>query len=104
MHDSDSSNPAHRVALSWIFRILLIGAVFFSRFALAQEWTFWGPEGGDARRLAFDPQNPNRILLGTNAGALFASDDGGQSWSFRAQIGSNQDYVLDDIAFDPHNC
>jgi photosystem II stability/assembly factor-like uncharacterized protein len=84
-----------------VFLVLLVVSVIAPRHSLADEWTFLGPEGGDARKLAFDPQNPNRILLGTNAGALFASDDGGRSWFFRAQIGDRQDYVLDDIVFDP---
>src|SRR5215468_9954534 len=82
--------------------ILLALTLILPRCVIADDWKFLGPEGGDARKLAFDPENPDRILLGTSAGALFASDDGGRSWSFRAQIGKHQDYVLDNIAFDPH--
>ena len=32
----------------------------------AGQWTALGPDGGDVRSLGFDPQNPDRIYLGTS--------------------------------------
>jgi len=62
-----------------------------------------GPDGGDVRSLAYDPHNPNRILLGTSTGVLFISEDDGHSWTRYAKLGTGDDYVLDHIAFDPHH-
>lgn len=68
----------------------------------AGQWTALGPDGGDVRSLNFDPQNPDRILLGTSTGTLFQSADGGRNWSRLAHLG-NDDNVLDHIAIDPQN-
>ena len=49
----------------------------------AGQWTALGPDGGDVRSLAFDPQNPDHIYLGTSTGTLFLSSDGdttGRAW------------------------
>ena len=62
-----------------------------------------GPEGGDVRRLAAVPDNPNRIFLGTSSGRLYVSDDRGQSWTVFAHLGDGFDYVLDNIEIDPSN-
>jgi photosystem II stability/assembly factor-like uncharacterized protein len=67
--------------------------------ALAQ-WVPLGPEGGDARSLAYDPHDPDRILIGTSAGQLYISTDAGGSWKRFARLGEGDDYVLDHIAFD----
>jgi photosystem II stability/assembly factor-like uncharacterized protein len=67
------------------------------------QWTILGPDGGDVRSLAYDPQNPSRILLGTSTSVIFVSENGGQSWSRFAKLGAGDDYVLDHIAFDPQN-
>ena len=71
--------------------------------AEARQWTVLGPDGGDVRSLAYDPQNPDRILLGTSTGVIFVSDDAGHHWSRFAKLGAGDDYVLDHIAFDPQN-
>ncbi|HXE91143.1 MAG TPA: hypothetical protein VNK82_09290 [Terriglobales bacterium] len=65
------------------------------------EWVPLGPEGGDVRTLAYDPSNPDRILLGTSAGQLFVSNNGGTSWERSARLGSSDTLVLDHIVFDP---
>src|SRR5271154_6842086 len=70
--------------------------------AWAGQWTALGPDGGDVRSLAFDPQNPDRIFLGTSTGTLFVSADGGHNWSRLAHLGDD-DNVLDHIAIDPQN-
>ncbi len=65
-------------------------------------WQVLGPDGGDARSLAYDAHNPDRILLGTSTGQMFASNDGGRTWSRLARLGGD-DYVLDHIAIDPRD-
>src|SRR5439155_22875020 len=84
--------------------VVLVLAILFAVPAIAgNQWTPVGPDGGDVRSLAYDPQNPNRILLGTSAGQLFASNDGGASWSRLAHLGEGDDYVLDHIVFHPQD-
>ncbi len=67
----------------------------------AGDWVSLGPEGGDVRALAYDPSNPDRIILGTSAGQLYLSINGGGSWQRLARLGSGDRYVLDHIVFDP---
>ena len=71
--------------------------------AWAGQWTALGPDGGDVRSLAYDPQNPDHIFLGTSTGTLFASTDGGHSWSRFAHLGSGDNYVIDHLAVDPQS-
>jgi photosystem II stability/assembly factor-like uncharacterized protein len=68
--------------------------------ALAQ-WHAVGPYGGNARALAYDPANPDHILLGSGAGALFESLDGGKNWKHFAHLGPGHELMLENIAFDP---
>jgi photosystem II stability/assembly factor-like uncharacterized protein len=67
----------------------------------ANQWQPLGPDGGDVRSLAYDPKNPDRIFLGTSAGKLFLSVNGGASWIRYVHLGIGDDYVLDNIAIDP---
>src|SRR5438105_8328672 len=83
--------------------ILTSIAVLCASFSWARQWTDLGPDGGDVRSLAYDPQNAEHIFLGTSTGTIFVSNDGGQSWQHFAHLGSDDDYVLDHIAFDPQN-
>jgi photosystem II stability/assembly factor-like uncharacterized protein len=71
--------------------------------ALASDWQLIGPDGGNVRCLAYDPSDPNRILLGTSAGQLFLSHDGGNSWAPFVHLGEGDDLVIDHIVFDPSN-
>src|ERR1700733_14382548 len=82
---------------------MLVLATVCAYAAGARQWTVLGPDGGDVRSLAYDPQNPDRVLLGTSTGVIFVSDDGGHNWSRFAKLGAGDDYVLDHIAFDPQN-
>jgi len=82
-------------------RVLVVVCLLFCALAMQAQWRLLGPEGGDARSLAYDPKNPDRILLGTSAGQLFESMNGGRSWNSFAHFGDGDDYVLDNIAFDP---
>lgn len=88
---------------SFAVRALFLSVLLliFSVFAGAADWRLIGPEGGDVRSFAYDPSNPNRILLGTSAGQLFISENGGNSWSLFAHLAPGDDYVLDHIIFDP---
>src|SRR5664280_2585067 len=86
-----------------VVNLFLCVAVLFSVGSHASDWRLIGPEGGDVRSLAYDPGDPNRILLGTSAGQLFISQDGGRSWAIFAHLGPGDDYVFDHIVFDPTN-
>lgn len=74
-----------------------------SAAAPKSDWTLIGPDGGNVRSLAYDPSDPNRMLLGTSAGELFMSADGGNSWTPFAHLGVGEDLVIDHIVFDPTN-
>jgi photosystem II stability/assembly factor-like uncharacterized protein len=83
------------------FLLLVLLALGCASAAWAGQWTALGPDGGDVRSLAYDPQNPDHIFLGTSTGTLFSSTDGGHSWSKFAHLGSGDDYVIDHLAVDP---
>ncbi len=63
-----------------------IGISLVSTVVLASgPWQVVGPDGGDARSLAYDARNPDHMLLGTSTGQLFVSNDGGHRLgAFRA--------------------
>ncbi len=88
-------------------KLRLVVAFFFVGWlvgtASAADTRVVGPEGGDVRRLATVPDNPNRIFLGTSSGRLYVSDDRGQTWTQFAHLGDGFDYVLDNIEIDPTN-
>jgi photosystem II stability/assembly factor-like uncharacterized protein len=65
-------------------------------------WQVLGPDGGDARSLAYDAHNPDHILLGTSTGQMFSSNDGGTTWTRLARLGGD-DYVIDHISVDPED-
>ncbi len=77
--------------------------VLFCGAAFAGQWTALGPDGGDVRSLTYDPKNPDHMFLGTSAGSIFQSTDGGHNWSRFAHLGAGDDYVIDHLAFDPQN-
>jgi photosystem II stability/assembly factor-like uncharacterized protein len=83
--------------------LILMVVVLFCATAWAGQWTVLGPDGGDVRSLAYDPQNPDHLFLGTNTGTIFSSNDGGHSWARFAHLGTGDDYVLDHIAIDTQN-
>ena len=84
-----------RVRIAFVVVALLVPLAFGS------SWTSLGPEGGDARSLAYDPSSPERVYLGTSSGEMFLSTDGGVNWSRLAHLGGGFDYVLDSISIDP---
>jgi photosystem II stability/assembly factor-like uncharacterized protein len=83
--------------------IPVLAAVLWMSAALMaeQSWQPVGPDGGNVRSLAIDPQDPDRIFLGTSAGNLYLSTDKGASWSRFARPGNSAEMVLDHIVIDP---
>jgi photosystem II stability/assembly factor-like uncharacterized protein len=83
--------------------LLLLAVSFLSTALLASgPWLVLGPDGGDARSLAYDAHNPDHILLGTSTGQMFTSNDAGRTWSRLARLGGDE-YVLDHISIDPQD-
>ena len=85
-----------------VFAVSLAVTLLSTALLASGPWQVLGPDGGDARSLAYDAHNPDRILLGTSTGQMFASNDGGRTWSRLARLGGD-DYVLDHIAIDPRD-
>src|ERR1039458_1257849 len=81
--------------------VILVVLVLALAGAAQAQWHMLGPFGGNARALAYDPSDPDHILLGSGAGALFESLDGGLHWRPFAQLGPGHELMLEDIAFDP---
>src|SRR5271157_1294569 len=82
--------------------IVLALSLLSTALLAATPWQVLGPDGGDARSLAYDALNPGHLLLGTSTGQMFASNDAGRTWSRLARLGGD-DYVLDHIVIDPQN-
>ncbi len=83
--------------------LLLLAVGLMSTALLASgPWQVLGPDGGDARSLAYDAHNPDHILLGTSTGQMFSSNDGGATWTRLARLGGD-DYVIDHISVDPED-
>jgi len=82
--------------------IVIVLAMALAGAAQAQ-WRMLGPFGGNARTLAFEPSHPDHILLGSGAGSLFESLDGGLHWRPFAQLGTSHGLMMENIAFDPTN-
>jgi photosystem II stability/assembly factor-like uncharacterized protein len=87
----------------FVLKLALCLGLLFPISSLAADWQLIGPEGGNVRSLTYDPSDPNRIILGTSAGQLFISQDGGNSWNLFAHLGPGEDYVIDHVIFDPTN-
>jgi photosystem II stability/assembly factor-like uncharacterized protein len=89
--------PAFRRHLFLLFVVLLCGN------ARAAQWVAVGPDGGDARSLAYDLHNPDHVFLGTSTGTIFQSTDAGRSWTHFARLGTGDEFVADQIVIDPQN-
>jgi len=84
----------------------ILFAMVCSSVALAsgpetKPWVAFGPDGGDARRIAPDPRDHAHLYLGTANGWIYESHNAGTSWNRLAQIGKRDDLVLDSIVVDP---
>ena len=66
-----------------MWRLLCLTALAIAQgslYALGNEWTSVGPEGGSYWQILIDPQSPGIFYATTSAG-LFRSKDGGASWN-----------------------
>ena len=52
-------------------------------------WSVLGPEGGDARAIAVDPKNPDKLFLTTMDGQIHVTNDAGKSWKLLASFGKS---------------
>jgi photosystem II stability/assembly factor-like uncharacterized protein len=77
--------------------------VFTCLHGSAATWLPFGPDGGDARTLAADPQNPSHLYLGAVNGWIYESRDRGLGWKRLARVGDRDDLVLDSIVIDKSN-
>src|SRR5690242_12098061 len=66
-------------------------------------WVPVGPFGGDARSLAAEHSNPDRMYVGTGTGQVYFSNDGGRNWSRFTTLAAPSDWVVDDVVIDPGN-
>ncbi len=82
--------------------MLLAVSLLSTALMASGPWQVLGPDGGDARSLAYDAHNPDHILLGTSTGQMFSTNDGGRTWSRLARLGGDE-YVLDHISIDPQD-
>jgi photosystem II stability/assembly factor-like uncharacterized protein len=85
-----------------VLAVSFVVALMSTTLLASGPWQVLGPDGGDARSLAYDAHNPDHILLGTSTGQMFSSNDAGQTWSRLARLGGDE-YVLDHISIDPQN-
>ncbi|MGB9447830.1 MAG: hypothetical protein WBR26_22720 [Candidatus Acidiferrum sp.] len=69
----------------------------------AQVWKQAGPPGGTVISLAADPNDTNRLFLGTSDGHVFTSADEGSHWQLISRIGTGQDDVITHIIVDPRD-
>jgi photosystem II stability/assembly factor-like uncharacterized protein len=82
------------------FAALLLGLCGQAARAANPPWAPMGPDGGDARRFAFSARDASRIYLGTTDSWIYASSDGGSSWSRLAKLGTQDDLVVDSLVVD----
>src|SRR3972149_2650303 len=88
------------------FRLASLILLAFTGVATAQTNGVWlpiGPFGGDARSLVADPQQPDRMVLGTRTGQVYLSMDGGRSWNRLTGLDAPSFWVVDDLLIDPGN-
>ncbi len=94
--------PARLIALASSCAFIVPQAAEAGTKSSTAPWVkLGGLPGSDAGRIAFDPNNPNTMLVGpaSGGGELFRSTDGGSSFT-RVQVGSIYE-CFRAIAFDP---
>ena len=84
-------------------RLLLLVLIVICLPAGAVQWLPFGPYGGDARALVFNPHDPSHLYLGTVNGWIYESVNGGREWHRLARIDSRDDLVIDSIIIDGSN-
>ncbi|HZY63720.1 MAG TPA: hypothetical protein VFE38_14460 [Edaphobacter sp.] len=83
--------------------LLVLVLSFCCLRAEAATWLPFGPDGGDARTLTADPQDPSHLYLGAVNGWIYESHNRGQDWKRLARVGDRDDLVLDSIVVDKAN-
>lgn len=78
--------------------ILLI--LLFAATPLAAQWRRAGLHGADVRALIADPNDPDRLFLGTSGGEVYVSTDGAKSWSTPRNGIPFPGYVVDNLLLD----
>jgi photosystem II stability/assembly factor-like uncharacterized protein len=78
--------------------ILLI--VLLAASPLAAQWRRAGLYGADVRALIGDPNDPDRLFLGTSAGEVYVSTDGAKTWSTPRNGIPFPGYVVDNLVLD----
>jgi photosystem II stability/assembly factor-like uncharacterized protein len=88
--------------LRYLSSAFLLVALVPNQPALAQttSWVPVGPDGGDARSFAADPNNDKHLYLGTTNSWIYQSEDGGASWRRLAKLAKTDDLLLDNIVVD----
>ncbi len=81
--------------------VIFLGIASMGARASVVSWFPFGPDGGDARAFAGDPNDHNHLYLGTAIGWIYESHDGGHQWRRLARVGNRDDLVLDNIVVDP---
>lgn len=89
----------HRLRASVVLAVIVLA----STFGRAVSWLPFGPDGGDARSFAADPQDHLHLYLGTTNGWIYESANGGKLWRRLARVARRDDLVLDHIIVDPTN-
>jgi photosystem II stability/assembly factor-like uncharacterized protein len=79
---------------------LVLFLAFSCLWGNAATWLPFGPDGGDARTLTADPQNPSHLYLGAVNGWIYESSNGGREWKRLARVGDRDDLALDSIVID----
>lgn len=87
--------------LKFLLLALLLG--MGAQRAGAAGWVAIGPYGGDARSLASDPKDPNRMYAGSRTGQVYLTTDGGRTWSPLSGLLLPPYWVVDDLLVDPNN-
>lgn len=93
--------PYRQIPFLALFLTLIILSI--PSQASSPEWLSFGPNGGDARSFAVDPQDPQHLYLGSVNGWIYESRNGGADWKRLALVGKRDDLVLDDIIIDSSN-
>lgn len=86
-------------------RVFLLGCLSVLSLTCAarsqtSNWIAVGPNGGDARSLAYDPSNPQHVYLGTLTSWVYQSADGGASWKRLAKVKETDDLAVDNLLAD----
>jgi photosystem II stability/assembly factor-like uncharacterized protein len=69
----------------------------------AATWLPFGPDGGDARTVVADPQDPSHLYLGAVNGWIYESRNRGKDWKRLALVGGRDGLALDSIVIDKTN-